>query len=226
MKSMRIQSYIMLLALTVSATGCTNKTPSRDTSPSPFSGVPEGPRSRAEIPSNTPAVVKASDASTVTDLDGKPVDPLAPARDRLGTVLLFITNDCPISNGYAPEIRRICESYMKQGIAFYLVYSDPSLAPADAKKHYAEYGYNCMALLDPKHELAHKAGATITPEAAVFSPAGKRLYLGRINDLYVDFGKARFQATTNDLRDVLELVAAGKPVTPHTTTAIGCTIPL
>ena len=86
------------------------------------------------------------------------VDPLAVVKDRRGTVLLFITNDCPISNGYAPEIHRLCEAYMKQGIAFYLVYSDPSVGAVEAKKHYAEYGYNCMALLDPKHEVGAAGG--------------------------------------------------------------------
>jgi hypothetical protein len=212
---MRIAAGAMVLALLgAPGSGCSSKTP-----------APPAPEAKS-TQTNPATVVKAVETPAVTDLDGKPVNPLAAAKDRRGTVLLFITNDCPISNGYAPEIRRICEAYMKQGIAFYLVYSDPSLSAADAKKHYAEYGYNCMALLDPRHELAHKAGATITPEAAVFTPAGKRVYLGRINDLYVDFGKARFQPTTNDLRDVLELVATGKPVTPHTTTAIGCTIPL
>ena len=60
----------------------------------------------------------------------------------------------------------------------------------------------------------------------MFVAGGERVYLGRINDLYVDFGKAKFKATTNDLRDVLERVAAGRPVTPRTTTAIGCNIPL
>jgi hypothetical protein len=208
MKRMRNGALAVMLAL-LGVVGCSSKT-----------SVGNAPEAKPA------AAVKAVEASGVTDLDGKAVDPLAGAKDRRGTVLLFITNDCPISNSYAPEIRRICEAYMKRGIAFYLVYSDPSLGAADAKKHYAEYGYNCMALLDPLHQLAHKAGATITPEAVVFTPGGERVYLGRINDLYVDFGKARFQATTNDLRDVLERVAMGKPVTPHTTTAIGCTIPL
>jgi len=204
MKSMWIEWCMVLLGLMVGTSGCAGK----------------------PAASKSAAVVKAVDVSAVTDLDGRAVDPLAVVKDRRGTVLLFITNDCPISNGYAPEIHRLCEAYMKQGIAFYLVYSDPSVGAAQAKKHYADYGYNCMALLDPKHELARRAGATITPEAAVFEPGGERVYLGRINDLYVDFGKAKFKATTNDLRDVLELVAAGLPVTPRTTTAIGCNIPL
>jgi hypothetical protein len=167
----------------------------------------------------------ASVASEITDLDGHLLNPLAVASER-ATVLLFITNDCPISNAYAPEIHRLCDSYMKQGIEFFLVYADPDLSAADAKKHYHDFAYRCPAVLDPRHELAHKAGATVTPEAAVFLPNGEQVYRGRINDLYVDYGKARFAPTTNDLRDVLELIAQGRPVAARTTTAVGCHIPM
>jgi hypothetical protein len=151
---------------------------------------------------------------------------LADSAGRRATVLLFITNDCPISNGYAPEIHRLCDAYTKQGIAFYMVYSDPDLSLADARKHYQEFAYKCPAVSDPKHELASKAGATVTPEAAVYLPDGRMIYRGRINDLYLDYGKARYAATTSDLKDVLESIAQNHPLPPHITTAVGCPIPM
>jgi hypothetical protein len=162
--------------------------------------------------------------SSITNLEGRPVDPFASA-GRRATVLLFITNDCPISNAYAPEIHRLCDAYMPQRVDFYLVYADPALSAADARKHYQDYGYTCSALLDPRHLLARKAGATVTPEAAVFLPDGREIYRGRIDDLYIDYGKARFTPTTRDLRDVLELVAHDRPVEGRTTVAVGCHIP-
>ena len=178
------------------------------------------------VPACTPSKPAASTAPTsaITDLNGLPLDPFAPGGKR-ATVLLFITNDCPISNAYAPEVKRLCDAYMPQRVDFYLVYADPALTAADARKHYQDYGYKCSALLDPTHVLARKAGATVTPEAAVFLPDGREVYRGRINDLYVDFGKARFAPTTNDLRDVLELIAHDRPVAVRTTVAVGCHIP-
>jgi hypothetical protein len=170
------------------------------------------------------AALSAAPTSAVTDLNGRAVDPFA-ANDKRATVLLFITNDCPISNAYAPEVKRLCDAYMPKRVDFYLVYADPALNAADARKHYLDYGYKCSALLDPKHILARKAGATVTPEAAVFLPDGREVYRGRINDLYVDYGKARFAPTTNDLRDVLELIAQDRAVQERTTVAVGCHIP-
>jgi hypothetical protein len=181
----------------------------------PACNVPKPPASTA--PTTAPT-------SPITDLDGRAVDPFA-RNDKRARVLLFITNDCPISNAYAPEVKRLCDAYMPQRIDFYLVYADPALTAPDARKHYQDYGYKCSAVLDPTHVLARKARATVTPEAAVFLPDGREIYRGRINDLYVDYGKARFTPTTNDLRDVLELIAHDQPVEARTTVAVGCHIP-
>jgi len=163
--------------------------------------------------------------SHVTDLDGRPANPLA-SSTRRATVLLFITHDCPISNAYAPEIHRLCDVYTRQGIAFYLVYSDPDLSAADAAQHYRDYAYQCPAMLDPSHELAKRAGATVTPEAAVFLADGRMIYRGRIDDLYMDYGKARLVATTHDLKDVLEIIARNGALSERTTRAVGCPIPI
>ena len=204
MRSMGLAGFLCLLSTTIGA--CT--TPPSSPAPSAAARSTSAPVSR------------------VTDLEGRPAAPLATAADHRATVLLFITHDCPISNGYAPEIRRLCDAFGPRGVAFYLVYSDPSVTPVEARQHYHDYAYTCAALLDPDHELARLAGATITPEAAVFLPNRQRIYRGRIDDLYVDLGKPRFHATSNDLRDVLDAIAKNQPLTARTTPAIGCHIPM
>ncbi|MCW3099086.1 MAG: hypothetical protein JWL77_4704 [Chthonomonadaceae bacterium] len=164
----------------------------------------------------TPLVVKDADGKKVTLLQDK---------SRRATVLLFVTNDCPITNAYAPEIKRICDAYANKKVAFYLVYADPMLKAATVRQHVRDYHLPCPALMDPAHHLVHFTQATITPEAVVLAPDGKRLYQGRIDDRYIDFGKARFAATTRDLRAALDAVLQGKPVPHPTTKAIGCFIP-
>ncbi len=151
-------------------------------------------------------------------------DPLANTHGKKAVVLLFIAHDCPISNSYAPEIKRILAHYTPEKIAFYLVYSEPGLSLSAAKQHAREYGYTCPLVLDPKHRWAQKAGATVTPEAAVFSPSRKLLYRGRIDDLYFGYGQRRFAATAHDLRDALDAVLIGKPVLKPRMQAIGCFI--
>src|SRR5258707_6985714 len=84
------------------------------------------------------------------------------------------------------------------------------------------------ALRDPQHELVRLAGATVTPEVAVFvaHPSGPRMvYRGRIDDRAVDFGRARPQPRTRDLADVLDALTAGRGPTPPTPTPAGGALP-
>ncbi len=160
----------------------------------------------------------------VTDANGRKVR-LLQDKTLGATVLLFVTNDCPITNSYAPEINRLLAAYTPKHIAFYLVYADPALSAKAVRVHLKEYGYSCQGLLDPAHILVKWTGASITPEAVLLDPNGKRLYKGRIDNRYIDFGNARYAATVHDLRDALDARLHGRPVAHATTTAVGCSIP-
>lgn len=146
--------------------------------------------------------------------------------DCTAVVLLFVGYDCPISNSYTKEIVRLCKEFMPKKVAFCVVYADADISQDDARKHAKEYGFCCPAVLDPKMTLALKVGATVKPETAVLSPKGELLYLGRIDNRYVDFGKRREQVTSQELRDALVAVLAGKPVATPRSKAIGCDIDL
>lgn len=157
-------------------------------------------------------------------LDGRSHQPFT-RREGKAVVVLFLGSVCPISNALAPEISRIFAEYCERGVAVYGTYPDPSLSAADARKHADSFGFRFPILLDPEQRLVRKAGATVTPEAAVFDVGGKLLYRGRINDLYADLGKRRPAATTHDLRAALDALLAGKPVAQPRTRAVGCFIP-
>ena len=160
---------------------------------------------------------------SLDDLEGRVHSPLVLSAAK-ANVVIFITNDCPISNSYAPEIKSIISDYSPRGAAFFLVHVDPDLTLVKAKKHAAEYGYECLILRDPKHLLVKQMEADLTPEAFVVTGAGV-VYRGRIDDLFADIGKKRRQARNRDLRNALEAVFSGKPVPNSRTEAVGCYIP-
>ena len=161
---------------------------------------------------------------SVMDVDGAAHRPLADA-GQAATVLFFVMHDCPIANGYAPEISRIAEEYRARGVRAYVVYAEDDLAAADAKKHAHDFAYRCPALLDPKRALIAAAGATVSPEAAVFSTKGALLYRGRIDDRAIAPGKHRAEPRERDLRAALDAILAGRPVRERFTRAIGCYLP-
>ncbi len=180
------------------------------------------PVSTATLPTNQTQIVKPV---TAKSLNGKSINPLEISpRVKLNS-FVFIMHDCPISNQYLPEIKRIFKQFEAKGVRSRLVYEESGTAASTVKTHAKEYGTTDFAILDVEHTLAKRLGATITPEAIVCRPDGTVVYRGRINDLYVDYGKRRPSPTKNDLRDAISRSLTGKlPISPKTP-AIGCYIP-
>lgn len=139
-------------------------------------------------------------------------------------VLLFVSTDCPLSNRYVPEMNHIASTYTPRGVAFYAVQGDATVPLDQVRAHVKDFGYTFPYLMDPEEALAAYTGAVATPEAAVLSPKGDLLYLGRLDNRLEDFGKERIRVTEFDLRDALDAVLAGKPVPHPRTKALGCAI--
>jgi peroxiredoxin len=158
------------------------------------------------------------------DLAGKKVDPFSNQRLK-GVVLIFISVECPICARYAPEIQRLQREFGPRGLAFWLVQPDGTETVPATREYIKEYGYSFGLIRDPDQFLVRKAGARITPEAAIFQPNGTLYYRGRIDNRFADYGLARPEATEHDLRSALENLLAGKPITTSTNRAVGCFIP-
>jgi thiol-disulfide isomerase/thioredoxin len=164
----------------------------------------------------------AEDALTLPGADGKDYTPLA-AGDKKAVVLFFVSAYCPTSNTFVPEINKIVADYSGK-FAFYFVHADSDLKLTDVLQHTEMMGIKATVLMDKEQRLAKLAQAKITPEVVVLGADGHTLYQGRINDLYLGPTKKQRQATTKDLRDALDAIQAGTPVTNARTEAMGCKI--
>jgi len=164
-------------------------------------------------------------AVELRDVDGVQRSPLRVTSGR-ASMLFFVTHDCPVSNYYSHEIRRICDEYKNKGVSCSLVYVDPTITDAKAKKHAAEYGHgDYPKIVDREHLLVKEAGADVTPEVVVVRADGSIAYRGRIDNFYADYGKPRRMVTEHNLRDALDAILAGKAVERPSTTPVGCFIP-
>lgn len=138
-------------------------------------------------------------------------------------VFLFLSPDCPVSNGLIPEMNRIARDYESRSVRLYVVYSDPDVREEDARRHASEFHLHIPFRLDPRQELARQWEVTATPEAVLVLD-GQVFYRGRIEDRYADLGTSRTQPGRADLRAALDEVLAGKPVSQPRTPVIGCAI--
>ena len=164
-------------------------------------------------------------ALLVQALSGAPLDALKAPAGTKAIVFLFTSTDCPISNRYAPEMRRIAEEFAAKGVVFRLVYPNPAENAGAIREHMTAYSYAGAfeAVRDPKLALVKFTGATITPEIAVVV-GGRVVYRGRIDDRFVDLGRERPAPTQRDLFDALTAIVAGKSAPHPTTQAVGCFI--
>ena len=166
----------------------------------------------------------ASSRPLTTDLHNTRVDPFAD-KSATAIVLVFISNDCPIANRYAPEINRLDSRFTPHRIAFWLVHADPAETPDQIRHHAREYQLTSPELRDPHHELVGLAKVDVVPSAAVFLPDRRLLYHGRIDDRFVELGRERPQALHHDLADVLEALVNHRALPLSASTAVGCYIP-
>ena len=142
------------------------------------------------------------------------------------TVLIFIDHECPVSNGYAPEISRLASEYKLQNVDFDLIYAEPNFTNKQAVAHAKAFDYTIQSFTQSWRKLVRKTGAKITPEAVVLSPTGTVLYDGRIDDQFARIGIKRDRASLHDLQNALGNILANKPVAVPRTKAVGCYIML
>jgi peroxiredoxin len=152
------------------------------------------------------------------DLSGKE-HTLASLRGKNGTVLIFISVQCPISNAYNERMEKLAQDYAAKGINLVGINSNATEPASAVKKHAAEHNFTFTIIKDKGNKIADQLGAEHTPEAYLLDANDKLLYHGRI-DNQKDAGRV----TANDLRDAIEATLAGQPVKKPTALAFGCTI--
>jgi hypothetical protein len=163
------------------------------------------------------------------NIAGQPVTRLA-APGTEAIILFFVASDCPISNRYIPELRRLEDKYSVQRIAFWFVYPNVGESSEAVRQHEAAYGREKNILLDPQHYLVALTHAKVTPESAILVPghgdteALRAVYHGRIDDRFLQIGQERPSATQHDLERALVDVLQHRPVQQPDGPAVGCGI--
>lgn len=164
----------------------------------------------------------AACAQQAVDLDGGAINPLVQDSGKV-VVLVFLRRDCPVSSRYAPSIQQITGRYADTA-KFWLVYPDKSDTVTEIRKSMQEFGYHLPVLRDPEHVLVKLSHVQITPEVAVFDRKRRLIYDGRIDDWFVDLGRARPAPTSHELEQAIRAAAAGQTVTKSEVRGVGCYI--
>jgi peroxiredoxin len=136
-----------------------------------------------------------------------------------GAALIFISVQCPVSNGYNERMEKLAEDYKARGVNVIAINSNATEPIAAVKAHAAEKRFSFAVLKDDGNKVADRLGATRTPEVYLIDANGKLVYHGRI-----DNSQNTANITSNDLRDAINEMLAGKPVSKTGGAAFGCSI--
>ena len=174
-------------------------------------------RAEGEIPA-PPAIGATIEDFTLPDADNKERS-LKSLAGKNGTVLLFISVQCPVSNAYNERMEKLAQDYKANGINVIGINSNVEEDAALVKTHAAKNKLSFTILKDPGNKIADKLGATVTPEAYFLDGSNKLLYHGRI-----DNARNAAEVQTPDLRNALDANLAGKTVEKTEAKAFGCSI--
>ncbi len=134
-------------------------------------------------------------------------------------VVMFIATQCPVSNRYNERMTQLYRDYATKGITFLAINSNKQESMDEVREHAKTHGFQFPVLKDPENKVADAYGAQVTPEIFVVDGKGILRYHGRIDDsMYQE------EVKSNDLRQALDALLAGKEVPRAETKAFGCTI--
>src|SRR5262245_41746586 len=159
---------------------------------------------------------------TLKDIHRRPRS-LTGFKARKAFVLVFIGTECPLANLYVPTLVQLHKEYSDKGVQFLAVNSNLQDSFARVSAHAQERDIPFPVLKDFDHRAADALGAKRTPEAFVLDADRVLRYRGRIDDQY-GIGYQRAEPKHRDLKEALDELLAGKPVSTPTTEVSGCII--
>lgn len=149
-------------------------------------------------------------------------------------LIVFTCNHCPTAQAYEDRIKQLVTDYKSKGVAIVAIspndplsvrldelgYTDLSDSFEEMKIRAKDKAYNFPYLYDGEtSSTAMKYGPQATPHVFIFDEKRLLRYTGRIDD-----GEKPGTAKTNDTRNALDAMLAGKPVPVEKTKTFGCSI--
>ena len=142
------------------------------------------------------------------------------------TLIMFICNHCPYVKHLKTELTNLAKEYQPKGLSVIAISSNdvdnypedgPEFMKADARKFEYPFPY----LFDETQSVAHAYQAACTPDFYLFDGGLKLVYRGQFDDSRPGND---VPITGKDLRNAIEDVLKGNPVSDVQKPSVGCNI--
>lgn len=146
--------------------------------------------------------------------------------DKKALLVMFICRHCPFVKHVKREFQRLDRDYKERSVGIVAISSNdvvshPEDSPESLCEMAREEAYSFPVCYDKTQEVARAYTASCTPDFFLFDEDRKLVYRGQLDDSRPGNGKP---ITGRDLRDALEAVLSGRPVSKEQKPSIGCNI--
>ena len=166
-------------------------------------------------------------AFTLPDLNGTMVSP-DDFRDAPALLVAFICHHCPFVTHIRHGFARFAAEYQPLGLGIVAINSNdvdafPEDGPDGMRQEAAAAGYTFPYLFDETQAVAKAYRAACTPDLYLFDRDRILVYRGRFDDSRPRTNPP-MPVTGRDIRDAVDAVLAGNPVSPDQRGSVGCNI--
>ncbi|HBF12273.1 MAG TPA: thioredoxin family protein [Deltaproteobacteria bacterium] len=149
-----------------------------------------------------------------------------------GLLVAFTCNHCPYALAVWPRLMRLAKEAQKLGINTVGINPNihpdyPEDAPEKMKEKIKEWGISFPYLIDATQKVAKDFKAQCTPDLYLFQGGARAqqaapllVYHGRLDDNWQDESKV----TRNELREAIDNLSSGKPISGKQFPSMGCSI--
>jgi len=150
-------------------------------------------------------------------------------------VIVFTCNHCPTAQAYEERLKKLAADYRDKGVVLVAIspndpkavrldelgYTDLGDSLEDMKLRVEDKGFNFPYLYDGgRQEMSKAYGPVATPHVFIFDGQRKLRYVGRVDDNE----RRPDEVKSQDTRNAIEALLAGKPVPVEKTKTVGCSI--
>ena len=140
--------------------------------------------------------------------------------------VIFLCRHCPYVQHVKKGITQLARDYAAKSVAIVGISSNdpaayPQDAPASLKEMAIEEKFSFPLLFDETQEVAKAYTALCTPDPFLFDESRRLVYRGQLDDSRPGSGRS---VTGKDLREAIDAVLTGRPVSGDQKPAVGCSI--
>jgi thiol-disulfide isomerase/thioredoxin len=140
------------------------------------------------------------------------------------TVIVFLSDECPLSQNYTLTLQTLYNAYHSSGINFYAVFPGKYIDRKAVSDFTIKYTLTFPVLLDKRKKLVQQLGASVTPEVFLLDNQNELIYRGSIDNWASDLGKKRQEITRHYLKEAIIATLSGQALEIKTTKPVGCYI--